>query len=97
MDGRWEGFFHLGVVYPKLFSHANSGEGPIVETLSKLLNDPFFSAIEVTWVKNVELRMEVRDLLKISGMKILFRWNSCHSRHGNKPMQLGCQAAANIC
>lgn len=72
MDGRWEGLFHLGLVYPKLFSHANSGEGPIIETLSKLLNDPFFSAIEVTWIKNDELRREVRDLLKMSGMEILF-------------------------
>ena len=72
MDSRWEGYFHLGIVYPKLFSHANSGEGPIVETLSKLLNDPFFSAIEVTWIKNDELRRKVRNLLKISGLKVLF-------------------------
>jgi sugar phosphate isomerase/epimerase len=72
MDGRWEGFFHLGIVYPKLYSHANSGEGPIIESLSALLHDPFFSAIEVSWIKNDDLRREVRDILQMSGMEILF-------------------------
>ena len=72
MDGRLERFFHLGIVYQKLFSHATSGEGPIIETLSKLLNDSFFTAIEISWIKNDKVRREVRDLLKTSGMKILF-------------------------
>ena len=72
MKCRWEGFFHLGVVYPKLFSHANSGEGPILETLSKLLQDPFFSAVEVTWIKDDAVRRQARDLLQLSGMTVLF-------------------------
>jgi sugar phosphate isomerase/epimerase len=72
MECRWEGFFDLGVVYPKLFSHANSGQGPILETLSKLLQDPFFSAIEVTWIKDDAVRRQARDLLQVSGMAVLF-------------------------
>jgi sugar phosphate isomerase/epimerase len=72
MECRWEGFFHLGVVYPKLFAHANSGQGPILETLSKLLQDPFFSAVEVTWIKDDDVRRQARDLLQISGMAVLF-------------------------
>ena len=72
MDGRWEGFFHLGIVYPKLYAHANSGEGPITETLSTLVHDPFFSAVEISWIKNDDLRREVRDLLQISGVEVLF-------------------------
>jgi len=72
MECRWEGFFHLGVVYPKLFSHANSGQGPILETLATLLQDPFFSAVEVTWIKDEDVRRKARDLLQVSGMAVLF-------------------------
>ena len=72
MECSWEGFFHLGIVYPKLFSHANSGQGPIIETLSKLLQDPFFSAVEVTWIKDDAVRRQARDLLQVSGMAVLF-------------------------
>jgi sugar phosphate isomerase/epimerase len=72
MECRWEGFFNLGIVYPKLFSHANSGQGPILETLSKLLQDPFFSAVEVTWIKDDAVRRQARDLLQVSGMEVLF-------------------------
>ncbi len=72
MECRWEGFFDLGVVYPKLFAHANSGQGPILETLSKLLQDPFFSAVEVTWIKDDAVRRQARDLLQVSGMAVLF-------------------------
>lgn len=72
MNDRWEGYFYLGIVYPKLFSHANSGEGPIVETISKLLHDPFFTAIEVAWIKDDQIRRQVRDLLEMSAMEILY-------------------------
>lgn len=53
MNNRWEGYFHLGIVYPKLFVHANSGEGDIIETLSGLLHNPFFTAIEIVWIKMI--------------------------------------------
>lgn len=72
MEDRWEGYFHLGIVYPKLFSHANSGQGPILETLSKLLQDPFFTAVEVTWIKDDDVRRHARDLLRMSAMTVLF-------------------------
>jgi len=72
MNDRWEGYFHLGIVYPKLFAHANSGEGPILETLSRLLHDPFFTAIEIAWIKDDQIRRQVRDLLELSAMEILY-------------------------
>ncbi len=72
MNNRWEGYFHLGIVYPKLFTHANSGEGPIIETLSGLLHDPFFTAIEIAWIKDDQIRRQVRDLLELSSMEILY-------------------------
>jgi sugar phosphate isomerase/epimerase len=72
MRSRWDGNIYLGIVYPKLFSHANSGEGPIIDTLSTLLHDPFFTAIEVTWIKNDDIRRQVRDMLKMSCAEILY-------------------------
>jgi len=53
MDRRWDDYIHLGISYPKLFPHANSGEDPICGTMSTLVHDPFFTAIDVTWIKGV--------------------------------------------
>lgn len=72
MEKSWNKMFYLGIVYPKLFEHANSGEGPILETMSTLLNDPFFTAIEVTWIKDDAIRSKVRECLKMSHMEVLY-------------------------
>jgi sugar phosphate isomerase/epimerase len=72
MEKRWDGYVYLGIVYPKLFEHANSGEGPITETLSKLLYDSFFTAVEVAWIRDEATRKRVRDMLKASQMEVLY-------------------------
>lgn len=46
------------------------GEGPILETMTKLVEDPFFEMIEITWIKDPEVRKKVRDLLQFSKMTI---------------------------
>lgn len=40
--------------------------------MSKLLDDPFFTAIEVTRIKDKAMRRKVRDNLKMSGMEVFY-------------------------
>lgn len=48
------------------------GEGPIIESLTELLTDPFFEVIEISWIKDPELRAEAKALLESSGVSVKY-------------------------
>ena len=65
-------YFHVGVIHPMAYPQVIKGEGPILETLSKVLNDEYFSAIEVTWIKDEAVRAEAAKMLGCSHMDVIF-------------------------
>ena len=67
-----EAYCHVGIVHPMAFPECIGGEGPIVETLSQIANDTFFSAVEVGWMKDPKVRSEAADLLAASGLEVIF-------------------------
>ena len=62
----------VGIVHFKAFPSVVNGVGPVVETLRKLVEDDFWTAIEVGMVKNVKARNEARKLLEISHMEVCY-------------------------
>lgn len=76
MDARWQSMMNVGIVFPKLYSHANAGTGPIVENLTKLLCDPFFTAMEVSYIKEDDVRQKASDCLRYSGVDVIFNGGS---------------------
>lgn len=56
------------MAYPQVIK----GEGPILETLSKVLNDEYFGAIEVTWIKDDAVRAEAAKMLRCAHMDVVF-------------------------
>jgi sugar phosphate isomerase/epimerase len=46
------------------------GEGPIVETITKIAEDDFFTAIEITWIKDPAVRAKAKEVLVTSGLAI---------------------------
>jgi sugar phosphate isomerase/epimerase len=46
------------------------GEGPIVETVATIAEDPFFQAIEIGWIKDPSVRPQVKSVLQDFGMKV---------------------------
>ncbi len=44
------------------------GEGPIIESLTELLADPFFEVIEISWIKDPAIRAEAKALIESSGV-----------------------------
>jgi sugar phosphate isomerase/epimerase len=48
------------------------GEGPILETIRKIAVDDYFSAIEITTVKDPEVRQKAKRMLEISHMRIAY-------------------------
>jgi sugar phosphate isomerase/epimerase len=52
------------------FPNTITGEGPIVETVSKIAEDPFFDGIEIGWIKDPKVRSEAKAVLDHSHTKV---------------------------
>jgi sugar phosphate isomerase/epimerase len=63
-------YMKVGIIHFMIYPETIRGEGPIVETVQKIAEDPFFTAIEVTWMKDPEVRKQVRKIVEISGMTL---------------------------
>lgn len=62
----------FGVVHYALFPSVGSGTGDIVATLEPILDDDFFGAIEVSWIKDKAMRSKVAGILRESGLQVMF-------------------------
>ena len=65
-------YMDLGIVHFKAFPQVVNGEGPVVETLKKIVEDDFWTAVEIGWMKDVKVRNEARKLLEVSHMKVCY-------------------------
>ncbi len=61
-------YMRIGVVHCMAFPTCITGDGPILETVTQIAADPFFNAIEITWIKDDDVRADVRDVLKTAGL-----------------------------
>lgn len=59
---------HLGIVHPMAFPSTGGGQGPVVETVSQIARDEFFSAIELRPTLDAETREAVRKVVAESGI-----------------------------
>jgi sugar phosphate isomerase/epimerase len=65
-------YFKLGILHFMAFPSTSKGEGPIVETINRIARDDYFTAIEITWIKDPEVRKEVRKILDSSHMAVSY-------------------------
>jgi sugar phosphate isomerase/epimerase len=72
MEGSKNKFMKVGLVHFMAYPNTLKGEGPIVETLTKVARDDYFDAIEITWIKDSTQREEAKKLLKASGLSISY-------------------------
>ena len=70
----------IGIVHFMAFPECMQGDGPILESLTAIAEDPFFSAIEVTRINDAAVRSSAATLLRAAGLGIGF---------GCQPMLLG--------
>lgn len=65
-------YMRVGIVHFMAYPECMSGEGPVVETITKLAEDPFFDFIEITHIKDPKARQEVKAILETSGMGVAY-------------------------
>lgn len=68
----WNAHIHLGIVHPMVFPETLRGEGPILETASKIVMDEFFGAIELSWIKDPQVRVKLGKLLEPTYLDVVF-------------------------
>jgi len=65
-------YMDLGVVQYVSFPQVIAGTGPVIETIKRVLADEFFSAIEITWMEDPLIKEQVANLLRDSGMRVVY-------------------------
>lgn len=75
----WNRYLNVGTIHFMSFPEVTKGEGPVTETLEKILENDFFTAVEITRIKDDKQREEVKKMLK-----------SCHvvTAYGAQPVLL---------
>ncbi len=72
MKESWVNYLKLGLVHFMAFPQCMKGDGPIFETIERVVCDDFFEAIEFAWIKDDAVRTKVRDLLASSHMTAVY-------------------------
>lgn len=65
-------YMKVGLIHFMAYPETMKGEGPVLETIRKIAVDDYFSAIEITTIKDKEEREKVRQMLETSHMKIAY-------------------------
>lgn len=79
MTESWNKYMNVGTIHFMSFPEVMKGEGPVTETLKKILANDFFTAVELTRIKDEKVREEA---------KLMLRSSHVVSAYGAQPVQL---------
>lgn len=79
MNVSWKKYLKVGVVHFMAFPQTLKGEGPVLETLEQVLTDDFFDVIEITTIRDKEVRRRAKAMLDSSKITVTY---------GSQPVQL---------
>lgn len=79
-------FMKVGLIHFMAYPSVIKGEGPILETIKKILADDYFNAIEITLIKDPVIRHRVKKMLETSYMTVAY---------GSQPQLIGSELNIN--
>jgi sugar phosphate isomerase/epimerase len=65
-------FMKVGLIHFMAYPETMKGDGPILETLQKIAEDDFFTAVEVSWIKDAKVRDKAKKLLEMSHLTVAY-------------------------
>src|SRR5665648_806134 len=65
-------FMKVGLIHFMTYPQVMKGEGPILETLQKIAEDDFFTAVEVSWMKEEKIREKAKKSLEVSNVTVAY-------------------------
>jgi sugar phosphate isomerase/epimerase len=68
----WADTLDFGVIHPLIYLECRAGEGPVVETLRRIVGDSDFGAVEIAPPKHPDVRAQARALLASSQLQVVY-------------------------
>jgi sugar phosphate isomerase/epimerase len=68
----WESLVDLSIVHFMIYPETISGSGPILETASRIVNDDFFSMIEIGHIEDPAVRKQVAETISTAHARVAF-------------------------
>lgn len=65
-------YMKVGIVHFMAFPQTITGTGPIEETVRAIAEDDYFDAIEISWIRDADVRHRVAAMLQTSGLAVAF-------------------------
>lgn len=62
----------IGIVSFMAYPDIGSGKGPVIQSIKKIADDPFFSLIEIAHIEDDSTREEVKKILEAANIRISF-------------------------
>lgn len=72
MDSSIHNYMRVGIIHFMAYPDTIRGEGPILETIRKIALDEYFDAIEITWIKDPDIRKKAKKILDTAHMTVAF-------------------------
>jgi len=72
MDESIRKYMRIGIVHFMAFPETIKGDGPILESLKRIATDDYFDVIEITWIKDDQVRSRARELLETAHMTVTY-------------------------
>jgi sugar phosphate isomerase/epimerase len=63
---------NVGIVHFMAFPETIKGEGPILETIKKIAQDDYFDVIELSWIKDPDVRKKTAKMLEVSKINVCY-------------------------
>ena len=65
-------YMKVGLIHFMAYPETMKGEGPILETLKKIVTDNYFDIVEVTWIKDKSVREKAAKMIKSGHMSVAY-------------------------
>ncbi len=65
-------YMKVGLIHFMAYPSVIKGEGPIEETFRKIALDEYFDAVEVTWIKDADVRKRVKKMIDTSHISVTY-------------------------
>src|SRR3990172_11772477 len=72
MDVSMRKYMKVGIIHFMAYPAVIKGEGPVLETLKKILIDDYFDAVEITWIKDTAVRKQAKKLLDTAHITVVY-------------------------
>lgn len=65
-------YMKVGLIHFMAYPECGSGEGPIEETLKKIAEDDYFDAVEITWIKDKNVRNNAKKIIEKAKLAVAY-------------------------